>query len=84
MFQNQEKTKLSDNELQLIKLIRQDSFEAASALGELTYQMTLLDHQIKGIKTRVVEIKDRENSLLEELKEKYGNVTINIETGEIE
>jgi len=84
MFQNQEKTKLSDNELQLIKLIRQDSFEAASALGELMYQSTLLEHQIKGVKTRVIEIKDRENSLLEELKEKYGNVTINIETGEIE
>jgi hypothetical protein len=81
---SEETKRLSENELQLIKLIRQDSFEVASSLGELEYQNTILEDQIKTLKKRVLEIKNRESSLLQELKDKYGSVTINVETGEIE
>lgn len=76
--------KLSDNEFQLIQLIKQDSLEVASNLGELEYQKTIIEDQISRLKARVLEIKKREDQFVEELRDKYGNVTINIETGEIE
>lgn len=81
---SEEKRRLSDNEFDLVKLIRQDSLEVASALGELGYQSAIIENQIQKLKTKVIELKNRENSLLQELKDKYGSVTINIETGEIE
>jgi hypothetical protein len=40
----------------------------------------LIDEQ----KKKVVDIKQRESKILDELKEKYGNVSINIETGEFQ
>jgi diphthamide synthase (EF-2-diphthine--ammonia ligase) len=81
---SEDKKRLSEHELKLVNLVRQDSLEVASALGELGFQSAIIDDQIQKLKARVIEVKAREASLIEELKEKYGNVTINIETGEIE
>jgi len=81
---SEEKKRLSDHELQLVNLIRQDSLEVASSLGQLQYQYTIIEDQIQKLKKQVIDIKTRESSLLKELQDKYGNVTINIETGEIE
>lgn len=76
--------KITDTELQFIKSIRVDSLEVASVLGELEFQKILLEDQIQEQRHAVLEIKRRENAFLKELKDKYGNVTLNIETGEIE
>lgn len=76
-------TKLTEDELKRLDLIKQDSLEVASILGELTYQKLHLENQIDEQKQRIAQIKKSESSLFTELREKYGNVTINIETGEI-
>lgn len=81
---SEEKKRLSDHELQLVNLIRQDSLEVASSLGQLHYQQAIIEDQIQKVKKQVLDIKTRESTLLKELQDKYGNVTINIETGEIE
>lgn len=75
--------KITEHELKRIELIKQDSLEVASILGELTYQKIVIENQIDQQKLRISEIKTQESTLFEELKSKYGNVTINIETGEI-
>jgi hypothetical protein len=75
--------KITEHELKRIELIKQDSLEVASILGELTYQKIVIENQIDRQKLRITEIKNQESTLFEELKSKYGNVTINIETGEI-
>jgi hypothetical protein len=76
--------KLTDTELQLVQLIKRDALEVASILGELSYQKMTIDLLIDEEKKKVKDIKEREAKILDELKEKYGNVSINIETGEFQ
>lgn len=75
--------KITEDELARIELIKQDSLEVASILGELSYQKIVIDNQIDQQKAKIIDIKKQESVLFEELKSKYGNITINIETGEI-
>ena len=74
--------KITEDELKRLDLIKQDSLEIASILGELTYQKISIENQIDVQRQRISEVKKSESILFEELKEKYGNITINIETGE--
>lgn len=74
--------KITEDELKRLDLIKQDSLEIASILGELTYQKLNLENQIEQQRQRILEVKKVESILFEELKQKYGNITINIETGE--
>lgn len=76
--------KLTDTELQLIQLIKNDALEVASTLGELNYQKITLELQIEEEKKKIKDIKAREATVLQDLKDKYGNVSINIETGEFQ
>ena len=74
--------KLTQTELDRLKLVREDVLQAVSALGELEYQRTLLDEQTKQVKSNILEIKKRETELVSELNEKFGMVSIYLETGE--
>ncbi len=74
--------KITETELQRIELVKKDALEVASALGELSYQKLSIELLIEEQKKRIKQIKDQEESLLQELKDKYGNVSINIETGD--
>jgi hypothetical protein len=75
---------ITETELQRIQLIKKDSIEVASTLGELEYQKITIELLVEEEKKKIKEIKEREVRLLEELKDKYGNVNINIETGEFQ
>jgi hypothetical protein len=77
-------TKITDDELKRLELIKQDALEIASVLGELNYQKTVLQIQIEDQTIKIKEIKLREQSLFNDLREKYGNVSINITTGEFQ
>jgi hypothetical protein len=74
--------KLTDTELQRIQLIKKDALEVASTLGELSYQKLTIELLIEEEKKKVKAIKVEEEKVLSELKDKYGNVSINIETGD--
>ncbi len=74
--------KLTDTELQRIQLIKKDALEVASTLGELSYQKLTIELLIEEEKRKVKTIKVEEEKVLSELKDKYGNVSINIETGD--
>jgi hypothetical protein len=76
--------KLTETEIQLVQLIKRDALEVASTLGELSYQKMTIDLLIDEEKKKIKDIKEREAKILGELKEKYGNVSINIETGEFQ
>lgn len=76
--------KLTDNELQRIQLIKKDALEIASSLGELQYQRISIDLLIEEETKKIKELKKSEAALFEELREKYGSVNINIETGEFQ
>jgi coproporphyrinogen III oxidase-like Fe-S oxidoreductase len=76
--------KLTDTELQRIQFIKKDALEIASTLGELQYQKVSIDLLIEEEKQKIKELKKSETQLFEELRQKYGNVNINIETGEFQ
>ncbi len=76
--------KITDEELKKIEAIRKETTDVIYALGELEYQKTGLELLISDTKDKVKDIKLKETRLLTELKDKYGNVSINIETGEFQ
>lgn len=75
--------KLTADELSRINLIREDALEIASKLGELEFQKISIELKIDEQKKRIKVLKSQEEDIFEEIKSKYGDVTINIETGEI-
>lgn len=74
--------KITDEEFKKIEELRKETNQAIYSLGEIEYQRTSLELVSSEVKAKVKDIKTREVTLLNELKEKYGNVSINIETGE--
>lgn len=75
--------KLTEEELSKINLIRKDALDIASVLGELEFQKISIEIKMEEQKKEIIALKQREESIFEEIKSKYGNVTINIETGDI-
>jgi chromosome segregation ATPase len=75
--------KLSEEELQQVKEIKQEYTKLALSLGELELQKANLEKE----KTRLLNYQDqlgnKEVEIAQKLTEKYGNGSINIETGEI-
>ena len=82
MADEQKVTKITEDELQQLNLIRQDALETASTLGELNYQKIILDIQIEQQVVKIKDIRSREEIFFSDLREKYGNVSINIATGD--
>ena len=74
--------KVTENELKRIVAIKRDALDVASALGELQYQKEILELQIETQRNNIRDIRNQEDKLFVELKEQYGNISINIETGE--
>ena len=74
---------LTQEELQQINLIKNDALEVASSLGELQYQKITIELEQEELKAKIKRIKQKENEVFEEIRSKYGNVSINTETGEI-
>lgn len=75
--------KLTPEELQQINLIKSDALEVAALLGELEYQKMSIELDMEEQKKRIKEIRVKEKQVFEEIRSKYGTVSINTETGEI-
>jgi hypothetical protein len=75
--------KLTPEELQQINLIKSDALEVAALLGELEYQKMSIELDMEEQKKRIKEIRVKEKQVFEEIRSKYGAVSINTETGEI-
>ena len=52
-------------------------------LGSIEYRMSLLEQNKNELKNQVIELEKMNNELGAQLTEKYGNGTLNLETGEI-
>ena len=75
-------SKVTETELKRIVAIKRDALDVASALGELQYQKEIIELQIDSQRQNIKDIRKQEDKLFLELKEQYGNISINIETGE--
>lgn len=76
--------KLSQEELQQIQEVRKQMVQIASALGEISYQETILSLEKEKLVEGVKASREKERSLLDEFGKKYGDGVINLETGEIQ
>jgi len=74
--------KVTETELKKIAAIKKDALDVASALGELQYQKEILELQMENQRQKIKDIRSQEDKLFVELKDNYGNISINIETGE--
>jgi hypothetical protein len=52
-------------------------------LGSIEYRMSLLEQTKNDLKSQVLEVERLNNELGAQLTQKYGNGTLNLETGEI-
>jgi hypothetical protein len=74
--------KVTENELQRIAFIKKEALDIASALGELQYQKEIIELQIQSQREKIKDVRSQEDKLFVELRDNYGNISINIETGE--
>lgn len=74
---------LTPEELKQFQGLREEIFETIGVLGDLSYKKTLLEFEIENLKKIMKENATKEKTLLTEFGAKYGNGSINVETGEI-
>jgi hypothetical protein len=75
--------KLTEEEVQQIKEIKQEYTSLALSLGELELQKSNIDKEKVRLLNYQEQLSIKETELAQKLTEKYGNGSINIETGEI-
>lgn len=74
---------LTQEELTQLKSLREQQNNLLMNLGSVEYRMSLLEQTKNELKSQVLEIEKMNNELGAQLTEKYGNGTLNLETGEI-
>jgi septal ring factor EnvC (AmiA/AmiB activator) len=75
--------KLTTEELEAVKSIKNEYTNLALSLGELELQAANIAKEKQRLLTTQSELTEKEIKLSKTLTEKYGNGTIDIETGEI-
>ena len=78
-----ETKKISSEELESIKKIKQEYTELALTLGELELQKSNIEKEKLRLLDIHTQLMEKETNLVNQLSTKYGNGTINVETGEI-
>ena len=73
--------KLEDSEILQLKDLQDQQDFLINSFGQLEYQIQLLELQKKGLLELLESIRTKEKDLAQELTQKYGNGTINIEEG---
>ena len=74
---------LTSEELKQFQDIRGEILESIGILGDLSYRKTLLEFEIENLNNVIKQNAFKEKALLTEFGKKYGDGSINVETGEI-
>jgi uncharacterized protein involved in exopolysaccharide biosynthesis len=74
---------LTQEELSQLKSLRDQQNNILAGLGSIEYRITLLETNKVTLKAQIVELEKANADLGTQLTEKYGNGTLNLETGEI-
>lgn len=72
---------VAPEELQELKQVRDTIDNHIISLGQIQYQRVLLGFQEEQLKANLLITKEKEKELSDRLVEKYGNVTVDIESG---
>ena len=74
---------VTPEELKELQDIRKAIYETISILGDLNYRKTLVDLELENLRVTIKENATKERELLSTFGKKYGDGSINPETGEI-
>lgn len=77
-----EKIFLTEEELTQLKELQTQEAEIITRLGELEYQLLVLNTQKDNYKELIFKNRQEGEKVAQSLQEKYGDGNINIETGE--
>ena len=75
--------KLTTEELEAVKSIKQEYSNLAVSLGELELQKANIEKDKQILLNQHFQLIEKEANLAKQLSEKYGNGSINLDTGEI-
>jgi hypothetical protein len=74
---------VTPEELKELQDVIKAVYETISILGDLNYRKTLINLELEGLKVVIKENATKERELLSSFGKKYGDGSINPETGEI-
>lgn len=74
--------KLSQEELNKLNEFRQVEGYLVQNLGDLEIKLILINQQKENLKLQTLSLQQEQNEYAKQLQEKYGEGSINIETGE--
>ena len=77
-----EKTVLTKEELKQLAELQQNQNDFVIQLGQIEYQIYLLDQQKASIKKNIESFEGNQIQLAQQLEKKYGKGTVNLESGE--
>lgn len=73
---------LAQEEIQSLKTLQENQSSLVTALGDLEYQITILESRKQFLKNEIAIQIESEIKIGKELQEKYGEGNINLEKGE--
>jgi hypothetical protein len=74
---------LTQEELSQLKSLRDQQDNILNGLGSIEYRITILENNKATLKAKIAELEKANIDLGTKLTEKYGDGTLNLETGEI-
>lgn len=74
---------LTQEELTQLRNLRDKQNNILEGLGSIEYRITLLENNKASLKSQIAELEKANATLGAQLTEKYGNGSLNLETGEI-
>tara|TARA_R110002020_G_scaffold188119_2_gene386751 strand:+ start:154 stop:402 length:249 start_codon:yes stop_codon:yes gene_type:complete len=77
-----EKTVLTQEEIQQLSSLQEQQNDFVIQLGQAEYQKHLIKKQEDSIKQQIETFEKKQMDLAQELEEKYGRGTVNLESGE--
>jgi hypothetical protein len=77
-----EKKVLTKEELETLHLLQQDFQNIQYELGEIEIIKIQIEERYESVKKTLKETQIKEQSFTKSIKEKYGDISLNVETGE--
>ena len=77
-----EKTVLTKEEIQQLSSLQEQQNDFVIQLGQVEYQKLLIKKEEDSIKQQIENFEENQTKLAQQLEEKYGKGTVNLESGE--